>query len=257
MIVNKLKRLILPSIIFSSLYFILFYEYKGVGNMLYSIVIGCGHMWFLPMLFWCFVGGWLLEQLKIKDVWKLGFVIVLNLFSLINLPLRLTSASIYFFYFYSGYLIYKYSARIKLFVCKRNLIVSWLVFIAVFIVFRPFRDLLITEDQNKYLKLIIYVSDHVCQLLYASTGLIAFFGTAVYYTRYHKLSDATRKLAASCFGIYLFQQFILQLLYYKTGFPILVGPVWLPILGFVLTFLISYFFTSVVLKTRIGKVLIG
>ena len=80
LIVNKLKRLMLPSIIFSALYFVIFYEYKGVSNMLYSIINGCGHMWYLPMLFWCFIGGWLLEKIKIKSGWKVALLVLLNLF---------------------------------------------------------------------------------------------------------------------------------------------------------------------------------
>ena len=37
-LINKLKRLILPSIIFSFLYFIIFYHYTGVGDMFYNII---------------------------------------------------------------------------------------------------------------------------------------------------------------------------------------------------------------------------
>lgn len=77
---NKLKRLILPSIIFSIFYFILFYSYKNIGNTIFSIINGCGHMWFLPMLFWCFIGGWLLEQTKIRDEWKMASLLCINLF---------------------------------------------------------------------------------------------------------------------------------------------------------------------------------
>lgn len=67
LIKGKLKRLLFPSIIFSIFYFIIFYEYKGIGNCIYSIVNGCGHMWYLPMLFWCFIGCWLLLKVKVKD----------------------------------------------------------------------------------------------------------------------------------------------------------------------------------------------
>lgn len=57
-IVNKLKRLILPSVIFSIFYFIFFYQYMGrLGDMIYNVINGCGHMWFLPMLLWCIVGS--------------------------------------------------------------------------------------------------------------------------------------------------------------------------------------------------------
>ena len=256
--INKLKRLILPSIIFSVLYFVLFFEYKGVRNAAYSIINGCGHMWYLPMLFWCFLGGWLLEQIKIKDEWKMAFLVVCNLFTIITLPLRLSSAFSFMVYFYAGFLFYKYGDKIKPLITLKRLVVIWLLFVVFFVVFRPLRDMLVTNDsQSMYLKLMVYVGNNACQLLYASAGLIAFYGTAVFFTQRHRLSETTKKIAACCFGIYLFQQFILQLLYYKTGFPLLVGPYWLPWAGFVIAAVISYFLSALLLKTKTGRFLIG
>lgn len=258
LIINKLKRLILPSIIFSILYFVLFYEYKGISDMIYSIINGCGHMWYLPMLFWCFVFGWLLEQVKIKDGWKLAFLIALNLFNMISLPLRISTAFTYLVYFYGGYMVYKHSEKIKCLITTRKLVVSWLVFIAVFVICRPMRDVLVTNDScSTIVKLLFVVGNHACQLLYAVSGLIAFYGTAVYFTQRHQLSEVTKKIATCCFGIYLFQQFVLQLLYYKTEFPLLVGPYWLPWLGFVIAAILSYILSVLLLKTKIGRFLIG
>lgn len=256
--INKLKRLILPSIIFSVLYFVLFFEYKGVGNAAYSIVNGCGHMWYLPMLFWCFVGGWLLEQVKIKDGWKMAFLVVLNLFTIITLPLRLSNAFSFMVYFYAGFLFYKYNDKIKSLITPKRLVITWLVFVVFFVVFRPLRDVLVTkENQSVFLKLMIYVGNNACRLLYASAGLTAFYGTAVYYTQRHQLSETTKQIAACCFGIYLFQQFVLQLLYYKTEFPLWVGPYLLPWCGFVIAAVISYVLSDLLLKTKVGKFLIG
>ena len=257
-IVNKLKRLILPSIIFSVFYFLLFYEYKGMGNAIYSIINGCGHMWYLPMLFWCFVGGWLLEQVKIKDGWKMAFLVLLNMFAVISLPLRLSSAFTYMVYFYGGFVFYKHSDKIKAMVNPLNMAFAWMVFIALFAVLCPMRDVLVADASAARLQKIIFVvGNHACQLLYAWAGLIAFYGTAVYYTHKHKLSKMSENIAACCFGIYLFQQFVLQLLYYKTGFSTLVGPYWLPWCGFVIAAVVSYALSASLLKTKVGKFLIG
>lgn len=258
LIVNKLKRLILPGIIFSILYFVLFYEYKGVGDMVYSIINGCGHMWYLPMLFWCFVFGWLLEQVKINDWWKMAFLVALNLFNIISLPLRISAAFTYLVYFYGGYVIYKHSDEIKKAITSRKLVASWIVFAVVFVICRPMRDVLVpNESSSNVVKLLLIVGNHACQLLYAWSGLIAFYGTAVYFTQHHQLSEVTKKFAACCFGIYLFQQFVLQLLYYKTDFPLWVGPYWLPWCGFVIAVVISYVLSDLLLKTKAGKSLIG
>lgn len=256
--INKLKRLVLPSIIFSMLYFVLFFEYKDLSNMVYSIINGCGHMWYLPMLFWCFIGGWILEQMRIKDGWKMAFLISLNLISIITLPLRLSNAFSFMVYFYAGFLFYKYADKIKSLITPKRLVLTWLVFAVLFVVFRPLRDVLVTNtSQSVYLKFAVCVGNNACQLLYASVGLIAFYGTAVYFTQRHQLSEATKKIAACCFGIYLFQQFILQLLYYKTDFPLWVGPYWLPWCGFVIAAVVSYILSDLLLRTKTGRFLIG
>lgn len=258
LIVNKLKRLILPSIIFSVIYFSLFYEYKGIGNLIYCIISGCGHMWYLPMLFWCFIGGWLLEQIKIKDLWKLLFLVVLNLTAVYILPLQLTHAASYMVYFYGGFVVYKYSDNIKKAITPKKLLLSWAVFIVVFAILRPLMDVLkYSEDAPKMVKLAVLIGKNACRLVYASVGVMVFYCTTAYYARKHQLKPFTVKLAACCFGIYLFQQFILQLLYYKTSFPVLVGPYWLPWCGFVIAAILSYILSALFMKTKVGKFLIG
>lgn len=75
-VIKKIKRLILPSIIFSILYCIIFYDINHpINEIAYSIINGAGHMWFLPMLFWCFVGVYIAEKLKIKPIYVLSISI--------------------------------------------------------------------------------------------------------------------------------------------------------------------------------------
>lgn len=258
LVANKLKRLMLPSIVFSAAYFAIFYQYKGLGNLVYSIINGCGHMWFLPMLFWCFIGGWLLEQVKVKDVWKMAFLVCLNLFAIISLPLQLRSAASYMVYFYAGYVVYKHKDAIKAALSSKRLIGGWILFAVVFVLLRPMRDVLIcTENAPRLYKLAMIVGDNACHLVYAGLGTLVFYCTAVYYIQRRQLKPFTVKLAACCFGIYLFQQFVLQLLYYKTSFPVLVGPYWLPWCGFVIAAAVSYLLSVLLLKTKTGKFLIG
>ena len=258
LIVNKLKRLMLPSIIFSALYFVIFYEYKGVSNMLYSIINGCGHMWYLPMLFWCFIGGWLLEKVKIKDGWKMAFLVLLNLFMFVSLPLQLSSVALFMVYFYSGVLVYKHSDKIKNFITIRQLFVLWIIFLILFFIFRPLRDVLTSDFAYSHMqKLLFFIANRACQLLYAWMGVIAFYATAVYYTQHHQLSKTSITTATCCFGIYLFQQFVLQFLYYKTDFPTIVGPYWLPWCGFMIAAMVSYVLSALLLKTKTGRFLIG
>lgn len=255
---NKLKRLILPSIIFSALYFLLFYEYKGVPNLLFNLLNGCGHMWFLPMLFWCFIGAWLLEQIKIGDGCKIALLICLNLFWPIPLPFGLTVAANYILYFYLGCVVYKFSEKIKDTISLKHVIICWSVFVVLFVIFRPLKETLtIGNNCNEVFRMLSLSARDACRLVYASVGTMSFYLSAVYYTERHKLSTFTVHLANCCFGIYLFQEFILKLIYYKTDFSIIVGPYFLPWLSFIIASVVSYCLASMLLKTKFGKYLIG
>lgn len=256
--INKIKRLILPSIIFSIAYFVIFYPYKGIANAALSILNGCGHMWYLPMLFWCFIGGYLLEKVKIHDCWKIAFLIVLNLLSVAPLPLRLSVSTSYLFYWFIGYIFYKNSEKLTTLITPQSVSLLWVAFAILFVVLRPLRDVLAPSSYTTLgIKAIVLVGNHACQLVYATAGLFAFYGTAFLYTKKHTLSKITVRLAACCFGIYLFQQFILQLLYYKTEFPLLAGPYLLPWCGFVIAAIVSFIFSVLLLKTKVGRSLIG
>lgn len=64
---GKFKRLIIPSIVFSLLYLLVLGDItQPITTTLYGLINGVGHMWFLPMLFWCFVCVFIIEKLKLK-----------------------------------------------------------------------------------------------------------------------------------------------------------------------------------------------
>lgn len=258
LVVNKLKRLILPSVAFSTAYFIIFFKYEGIGDCLMQIINGCGHMWFLPMLFWCFIGCWLLVNVNCKEIFKLVFLVMLNIIPLPTMPLRVTSACSFMLYFYSGYMVYQHRDKISDWLNARKIVLMWVGAALCFVVFRPLRDFLVTSNSmESMLKIALISGNHFAQLLYATATLFAFYGTVMLYVKNHNLNKFTIRLAGCCFGIYIFQQFILQLLYYKTSFPKFVGPYWLPWCGFVIATLASYGLTVVFLKTKTGRFLIG
>lgn len=248
----------MPSIIFSAIYFGIFYEFKGWGEMIYAIINGCGHMWYLPMLFWCFVGCLLLLKVNCKEIYKLVFLVMLNIIPTPSLPLRIASAFSFMLYFYSGYLVYQYRDKISDWLNAKKLTLMWMVAALCFAFFRPLRDLFVANDSMGIVKKISLISlDHLSHLLYAMAALFAFYGTVLFYVKNHTLNKFTIKLAGCCFGIYIFQQFVLQALYYKTSFPMLVGPYWLPWCGFIIATVVSYGLTILLLKTKTGKFLIG
>ena len=55
-VLKKIKRLLLPCFLFGIVYYVLFYDLSASPiSIIYRILNGCGHLWFLPMIFWCFV----------------------------------------------------------------------------------------------------------------------------------------------------------------------------------------------------------
>lgn len=254
---NKLKRLILPSIIFGTFYFLFFFQYNGVQDAIYSIIGGCGHMWFLPMLFWCFLATWLIEQINISHWWKLLFLFCLHVFMVIPIPLRVDTACSFLFYFYAGYVLFLKRDRILSSLSIKYIVLFWFVFIIIFFLLRPLKDSFSIEGNYTLIyKGLTHMGQSFIQLVYASIGTFVFFITAYYYTKNHTLKQGTVNLAGYCFGIYLFQQFVLQFFYYKTSLPAIVGPYWLPWLGFLIALPISYLLTFCLLKTRVGRFLI-
>jgi len=98
---KKFMRLMLPSLVFSTLYMALFNQWQGWLTP-YRIINGWQHFWFLPMLFSCFVVTLFLDRLNIKSSWILFISFILMLIPFPGLPMRLDVVAKYFIYFYIG-----------------------------------------------------------------------------------------------------------------------------------------------------------
>ncbi len=102
-IFKKFKRLIIPSIIFSAFYYFFFYDTSlSLSHISYSILNGCGHLWFLPMLFWCFILTYLLHKSSISNKFIIPFLLIISVLPIPTLPLRLSSTCSFLIYFYLG-----------------------------------------------------------------------------------------------------------------------------------------------------------
>lgn len=102
-IIKKVKRLIIPSIVFSIFYYYLFYDKDMSAVQIgYTIINGCGHLWFLPMLFWCFLFTFLLNKFNFPARTTIAILILIAIAPIPTLPLRLSSTCSYLIYFYLG-----------------------------------------------------------------------------------------------------------------------------------------------------------
>lgn len=59
------------------------------------------------------------------------------------------------------------------------------------------------------------------------------------------------------YGVHIYQQFTLQILYYKTSLSQFVGLYWLPWIACVITFILVVIFSCLTLRTRLGRFLMG
>ena len=131
---SKLKRLILPSVIFSTIYYLLFYDLAvPVSKIVYSILCGSGHMWFLPMLFWCFIFTHIAEKTGFKHIHIIITAFIMAMISAAPLPLRLSSAMYYFLFFYIGYLIKRKALNVGKLFTSKYAIGSTCVYLCIFI----------------------------------------------------------------------------------------------------------------------------
>ena len=59
-----------------------------------------------------------------------------------------------------------------------------------------------------------------------------------------------------CFGVYLFQQFILQALYYNTNMPVEIGAIATPWCGFAIALVGSLLLTWLIRVTKLGRAIL-
>ena len=262
LLINKFKRLIIPSLIFGTIYYLIFYNLDNftVVGFVWKVLNGCAHMWFLPMLFWVTLMAFGLDKLRLPQWFKLVGVCCFPALAVLPLPLGLSEAMYYIPIFYIGILIYKSRKLIVGYLCKhliRGLLLG-LVFILLFVVLIVVnRDILSVslESNSLIARGLGAIGRRYMQLICAASG-VAFAFFVVNYVMETKNITIPKwiiELNGVCFGIYLFQQFILQILYYKTALPTLVGPYWLPWVGLIVTLVCSYLLTKLSLKTKIGR----
>lgn len=94
---KKFHRLMIPSLLFTSLYIVLFREGEGWRTP-YKIINGVGHLWFLPTLFGCFVCLLLIDRWGIKPKIVILFSLLFSLIPLQGLPIRFDMVCKYFYF---------------------------------------------------------------------------------------------------------------------------------------------------------------
>lgn len=228
-------------------------------DCVYHIIAGCGHMWFLPMLFWCFIFGWIILNLRVNDVYMMALLLLLYIVPVpFSIPFQVGKVPEFMCFFYAGVIAYKYRSQLLSKTKGKTIVALWGIFMILFVGLKCIDDIYIVPEKTNAGYFMIYdIYSNILSLVYKSVGVITLFQTALWTTTKCTTNNFLQIFASCSFGIYIFQQFILKYLYYKTPFPEFVGPYWLPWLGFVMVLLISFLCAFYLRKLKIGKFLLG
>ena len=259
MTISKFRRLIVPSIIFSIAYYFMFYYPKdfSISHCVMKILSGAGHMWFLPMLFWTTLICFIIDNVKVSISYKLFAICVLPILSVLPLPFQIGNALYYTLFFYTGIIVFRNKEGFinKLAKCKVVILLSacYILFFAVGSYLQE--STMLNTDAGLLIKGVTLLSCKYIRILYCAFGILCLYSLANFLIekKSFQVSQWVINLSPLCFGIYLFQQFILQYLYYKTNIPSFVGPYLLPWVGVIITVVASYLLTKLILMTKIGR----
>ena len=253
---SKIQRLLIPSYFFSIAYLLCFLEYKGAANAAVMVLSGVGHLWYLPCLFYCFLIQYLLLTNKVRQSHCIALLSLMMLASVVHLPLYLQKPLYYMTFFYGGGLFWQYSEKLKSKATQKNIVLSWLVFIVLFVVLN-IATMRMTELKASVTSALlrggINEFNTISKALLGWSGITALYLLAARYCSGHAIGSFILKVGVCGYGVYVFHQFILVYLYRYTELPTIGGTYLLPWVGIVITTVAAVSLTLAVRSTKIGR----
>lgn len=248
---KKFFRLIIPAIVWGIIYELLLH--KSEDNV-FSILNGVGHLWFLPMLFWCFMVAYFIFKYLSNWFFVISITLLLIVFSFFCLvPFGIGYTCKYLFYFALGY---------GCFLFKKNIMERWgelkYVFLIGIVYFVTFILYYLVKDYGWIgSSLITSLVSFILSIIYKCSGILGIFLLInLLLRRGIHLSSEIYVLSGYTFGIYIFHQMVLEYLYYHTEVPAYTGFVFLPFIGMILAFGVSTLLTFIFQRTSVGKILL-
>lgn len=248
---KKFIRLIIPCLIFSLIYYFCFqFNRPAIGSMRWFVALssGFGHLWFLPMLFWCFLIIWAIDHYRLSSKVLFVALAISSLIPVPNLPFSLSRVFHFSFYCYLGYILYTNKERLlKRFMSVRNIVFMWAIYF-ILVVFSN----IIFSPENIYIR-------NILALFTACSGIMALYllvckciGKPGFQPQ-----EWVIKSSSVCYGVYVYHEFILKFMYYHTPLPQILGTYMLPWFGCLVAIVFSLLLTNLSLKTKAGRFLIG
>lgn len=257
LIKNKFSRLIIPMLVFGFLpSFIIYMDTNDKLAFFDNWLNGIDHLWYLSMLFWCFLALYFLIKIKSKYV-QLFILIVSFCFMYVDFPNHLGFKYFgkLFFYFYAGYIINLYWKSIVLEFNRKRIIV-----LAIFLISSLFVIVI-----NSYLsligsgiigKLVLAILNNYIRFSFLLLSVIIFYKLdGAGFLKYNKIIE---DLDSCSFGIYIFHAFLIPVFFTPLFLNIAIKHyIVYPFFVFVIVLSCSYYITKIIKKTKIGRSLVG
>lgn len=255
-LMNKTKRLLLPCFLFTIVISLTFNS-----NVFEAFLYGGGHLWFLKMLYLCFIVCWLLGR-YVKGYWQY-LCLVFAVFLMFVPPVAFFSIgqfTKYFVFFYCGFLLCKNRLALSSFLdTKKALVFHSLIYLFLCLV------LAYLYIGNKSLAMgdIIHQNLYVKYLLVVMRGYTIIFAFSLVNNIVSSRVNFSRlfdRINECSYGVYLLHYYLLYCintfaLTYFIELDILPPPI-APIIVFVVIFSTSFVLTSLFRKTKIGRFLL-
>ena len=261
-LVKKFKRLIIPMLFFGVFYFFCFiYPQTGFSTIgfLSQLFSGCGHLWFLPMLFWCFLAIWFIDRFKLSSWLTLLTLAAISIVPIPHLPLGLTRLPHFVFYVYGGYFLWTKRDYLYAHCLKNGYIIFLWVLYVVFVVIKHTCLPGMSAEMSMFQKVMILGLSGIIKLLMSCFGIMALYLSVCKKTTKEGYCPKQWVIDASndCYGVYVYHQFILVFLYFYTPLVGMCQRYLVPWVALLITIAISLLLTRLTLKTKIGRFLIG
>lgn len=259
---SKFKRLLVPCYVYGILYLIIInhpeiYDIKSFALCAVNLISGVGHLWFLTMLFWCFVAAYIMNFIGLSPNLMLLVSFCLYFIGPKTIPLGLGYMCWYLIYFVFGILFrQKYECLSNVSRTNLMLIITGYIitFVSINLLLNNYNLLF---ERITYAKLIHYLLFKTGTLMYGFLGcLMSYLISINIVSKNTKLPSILIWIDSISFGVYIYHQFVLKFIYYNTDFPLINTPI-LPWCAFVCVILISSLFAVLTRRSRLGKSIIG
>lgn len=248
MIIRKFKRLMLPCWIFSLLHIIIFAEFDRINSLsgvVQLLLTGVAHLWFLPMLFYCFIIAHICRYLinkKILNRYSLCILTIAASILTLNVKVTIIGGTLYYFtFFYIGHICFIRKDYVLRYIPPLTILAF---FIINFIIVTQIQEQITFLRSGPLIQKLCYQwSNHLIALPMILSGICIAYQLCCKLMKIKLFQTPIHKIAQYSFGIYIIHHFILEVLYYHSPMPRILGSYWLPIISFTIAFTTSYILT--------------